>query len=424
MENERKDIRELAIKHKKLQTLMHYVNKETLKQAHYKQIIGKASGVDKVTKETYEEHLEENIENLLMKMKKFSYKPQPVRRTYIPKPGSDKMRPLGIPAYEDKLVQWCMTQVLNEIYETKFLDCSYGFRPNRNCHMAIKEINQRIMINKVNYILDCDIKGFFDNVSHEWLVKFLENDIQDKNFIRYIVRFLKSGIIEDLKYYESDKGTPQGGIISPILANVYLHYVLDTWFYVIKKKFKGEMYLIRYADDFVVLFQYENEANQFYKLLVERLAKFGLEIATDKTRILPFGRFKGKKEDKFTFLGFDFHNGKTINRKYRPHIKSSVKKLKDKRRNLKEWAWKNMHNPIDGIMKTLNRKLEGHYNYYGINGNYSSIKKFFIYAKYTMFKVLNRRSQKRHMKYQDFIRIWRCYINLPRIKVNLWDWQS
>lgn len=424
MENERKDIRELAIKHKKLQTLMHYVNKETLRQAHYKQLIGKASGVDKITKEIYEEHLEENIDNLLMKMKKFSYKPQPVRRTYIPKPGSDKMRPLGIPAYEDKLVQWCMTQVLNEIYETKFLDCSYGFRPNRNCHMAIKEINQRIMINKVNYILDCDIKGFFDNVNHEWLIKFLEHDIQDKNFIRYIVRFLKSGIIEDLKYYESDKGTPQGGIISPILANVYLHYVLDTWFYVIKKKFKGEMYLIRYADDFVVLFQYENEANQFYKLLVERLAKFGLEIATDKTRILPFGRFKGKKEDKFTFLGFDFHNGKTINGKYRTHIKSSVKKLKVKRQNLKEWARKNMHNPTEDIMTTLNRKLEGHYNYYGINGNYCSIKKFFTYAKYTMFRVFNRRSQKRHMKYEDFERIWKYYINLPRIKVNLWGWQS
>lgn len=424
MENERKDIRELAIKHKKLQTLMHYVNKETLRQAHYKQLIGKASGVDKITKEIYEEHLEENIDNLLMKMKKFSYRPQPVRRTYIPKPGSDKMRPLGIPAYEDKLVQWCMTQVLNEIYETKFLDCSYGFRPNRNCHMAIKEINQRIMINKVNYILDCDIKGFFDNVNHEWLIKFLEHDIQDKNFIRYIVRFLKSGIIEDLKYYESDKGTPQGGIISPILANVYLHYVLDTWFYVIKKKFKGEMYLIRYADDFVVLFQYENEANQFYKLLVERLAKFGLEIATDKTRILPFGRFKGKKEDKFTFLGFDFHNGKTINGKYRTHIKSSVKKLKVKRQNLKEWARKNMHNPTEDIMTTLNRKLEGHYNYYGINGNYCSIKKFFTYAKYTMFRVFNRRSQKRHMKYEDFERIWKYYINLPRIKVNLWGWQS
>lgn len=424
MENERKDIRELAIKHKKLQTLMHYVNKETLRQAHYKQVIGKASGVDKTTKEIYEEHLEENIDNLLMKMKKFSYKPQPVRRTYIPKPGSDKMRPLGIPAYEDKLVQWCMTQVLNEIYETKFLDCSYGFRPNRNCHMVIKEINQRIMINKVNYILDCDIKGFFDNVNHEWLIKFLEHDIQDKNFIRYIVRFLKSGVIEDLKYYESDKGTPQGGIISPILANVYLHYVLDTWFYVIKKKFKGEMYLIRYADDFVVLFQYENEANQFYKLLVERLAKFGLEIATDKTRILPFGRFKGKKEDKFTFLGFDFHNGKTTNGKFRTHIKSSVKKLKVKRQNLKEWARKNMHNPIEDIMTTLNRKLEGHYNYYGINGNYSSIKKFFTYAKHTMFRVFNRRSQKRHMKYEDFERIWKYYINLPRIKVNLWGWQS
>ncbi len=421
MENERKDIVELATKHQRLQTLMHYVNKTTLKDAHRHQVVGKASGVDKVTKDEYDLHLEENIDNLLIRMKKFAYKPQPVRRTYIPKPGSDKMRPLGIPAYEDKLVQWCMAQVLNEIYETRFLDCSYGFRPNRNCHMAIREINQRIMINKVNYILDCDIKGFFDNVNHEWMVKFLEHDIQDKNFIRYIVRFLKSGIIEDLKYYESDKGTPQGGVISPVLANVYLHYVLDTWFEVIKKKFKGEVYLVRYADDFVILCQYKEETEKLFELLVERLAKFGLEIAEDKTRILPFGRFKGKKEDKFTFLGFDFNNGKTINGKYRVHIKSSVKKLKTKRKVLKEWAVKNMHTNFEDLFKTLNRKLEGHYNYYGINGNYSSIKKFFIYAKYTMYRVLNRRSQKKHMKYKDFIRIWRHYLRLPRLKVDLWS---
>ena len=241
MGNERKDIRTLAKKYAKLQTLMNYINKETLMKQFRKESSNKASGVDKVTKDEYELNLEENIDNLLARMKSFSYRPQPVRRTYIPKANGSK-RPLGIPAFEDKLVQGCMAYVLNEIYETKFLDCSYGFRENRNCHMAIEEINNHIMRNKISYILDCDIKGFFDNVDHRWMMEFLNHDIGDKNFLRYIVRFLKSGIIEDLKFYESDKGTPQGGLISPILSNVYLHYVLDLWFMHIKKNYKGEMY--------------------------------------------------------------------------------------------------------------------------------------------------------------------------------------
>lgn len=302
MEKERKDIRTLAKKYDKLQTLMCYVNKETLMEQHKKQMKGKASGIDGITKEQYNENIENNIEDLLVRMKKFSYRPQAVKRVYIPKTGSDKLRPLGIPAYEDRLVQGCMAYVLNEIYETKFLDCSYGFRPERNCHQAIREINQKIMIKKVNYILDADIKGFFDNVDHNWLMEFLKHDIGDKNFLRYISRFLKSGIIENLKYYESDKGTPQGGLISPVLANVYLHYVLDLWFEKgIKPELKGEAYLVRYCDDFIIMFQYENEAQQVYELLKGRLKKFNLELADDKTRILPFGRFKGNKES-FDFL--------------------------------------------------------------------------------------------------------------------------
>lgn len=272
-------------------------------------------GVDKITKEKYELNLENNIENLIERMKKLSYRPQPVRRTYIPKING-KLRPLGIPSYEDKLVQAVMTEILNEIYEDKFLDISYGFRPNRNCHQAIREINQTIMIKKVNYILDCDIKGFFDNVNQKWLVKFLENDIQDKIFIRYIVRFLKSGYMEDMEYHETDKGTPQGGLISPILANVYLHYVLDRYFEEgIKPNLKGEAYMVRYADDFIIMFQYENEAKLVYQLLVKRLEKFGLEMEQDKTRIIPFGRFKGANET-FDFLGFLHYNGKTRTGKY------------------------------------------------------------------------------------------------------------
>lgn len=343
MGNERKDIRTLAKKYDKLQTLMCYVNKETLLEQHKKQMKGKASGIDGVTKEQYNENVEENIEKLLINMKKFSYKPQAVRRTYIPKVGSEKLRPLGIPAYEDRLVQGCMANVLNEIYETKFLECSYGFRPSRNCHQAIKEINQTIMTKKVNYILDADIKSFFDNVDHKWLMEFLRHDIEDKNFLRYIKRFLRSGIIEDLKYYESDKGTPQGGIISPVLANVYLHYVLDLWFEKgIKPKLKGEAYLVRYCDDFIIMFQYENEAQVVYEQLKARLKKFKLELAEDKTRILPFGRFKGNK-GSFDFLGFAHYNSKTRTGKYRIQHKISKKKKKAKKQAIKQWLRDNMH---------------------------------------------------------------------------------
>ena len=421
MENERKDIRTLAKKYEKLQTLMNYINKETLMEQFRKESSNKASGVDEVTKDKYGLNLEENIDDLLKRMKSFSYRPQPVRRTYIPK-ANGKLRPLGIPAFEDKLVQGCMAYVLNEIYETKFLNCSYGFRENRNCHMAIEEINNHIMRDKVNYILDCDIKGFFDNVDHYWMMEFLKHDIGDKNFLRYIARFLRSGIIEDLKYYESDKGTPQGGLISPVLANVYLHYVLDLWFEHIKKEYKGEMYLIRYADDFVVLFQYENEAKDFYNKLIERLAKFNLEIATDKTRILPFGRYKGTKE-KFDFLGFEFHNGKTSKGIYRTHIITSRKKLKLKRATTKAWIKEHMHDPLAELCKRINRKIVGHYNYYGINGNYDSLVKFYKYVKYTLYKWLNRRDQKGKMKYNDFLRTWQYYVSEPSIKVDIWHWQ-
>ena len=356
VENERKDIKYQVEHGYKLYTLIHYVNKETLKEQHKRQQKNKASGIDKMTKDKYEENLDSNIDNLIVRMKNFSYKPLPVRRTFIPK-GNGKLRPLGIPAYEDKLVQGVMTNILNEIYECKFLNCSYGFRPNRSCHQAINKINQRLMINKVNYVLECDIKGFFDNVDHKWLMKFLENDIQDKNFLRYINRFLISGYMEEMKYYETDKGTPQGGLISPILANVYLHYVLDTWFeYEIKPRLNGEAYLVRYADDFIIMFQYENDARRVYEVLPKRFSKFGLELAEDKTKILPFGRFKGTKET-FDFLGFTFINGKTINGKYRPIIKTSKKKLKQKQQNVKKWLYERMHEPLINVGELLKKKI-------------------------------------------------------------------
>lgn len=421
MEHERKDIKYQVEHGYKLYTLMHYVNKETLTKQHRKQQKGKATGMDKITKEEYDKNFEENIDKLLDKMKKFSYKPQPVRRTYIPK-ANGKVRALGIPAYEDKLVQGAMEDVLNEIYECKFLDCSYGFRPNKNCHQAIREINQHIMINKVNYILDCDIKGFFDNVNHEWLIKFLEHDIHDKNFIRYIKRFLISGYMEEMKYYETDKGTPQGGLISPILANVYLHYVLDLFFEkYIKQRLKGEAYLVRYADDFLIMFQYENEAKQVYNMLTERLTKFGLEMEKEKTRILPFGRYKGTKET-FDFLGFTHYNGTTRTGKYTVGHKMSKKKRKLKNKSITKWCNDNKHIILTNLIERLNRKLTGMYAYYGINGMLEDLYKLYYHVKYALYKALNRRSQ-RGISYSKYLTILsRVPIATPKIYKDIWCW--
>ena len=420
MTNERKDIKYQIEHGYKLQTLMHKVNKETLIEQHRKQQKNKASGIDKVTKEEYELNLEENVDNLLVQMKKFAYVPQPVRRVHIPK-ANGKTRPLGIPAYEDRLVQGVMAEVLSEIYENIFLDSSNGFRPNRNCHGVIREINQRIMIIKVNYILEADIKGFFDNVNHDKLMEFLEHTIQDKNFLRYIKRFLKSGVIENMKYYETDKGTPQGGLISPILANVYLHYVLDLWVEkCVKPICKGEVYYIRYADDFILMFQYENEAYIVMEALEKRLLKFDLELEKTKTRVLPFGRFKGN-DDNFDFLGFTFINSRTKGGKYRVLVTTSKKKLKQKKESSKKWLEENMHGNMIEILERLKLKLVGHYRYYGVNGNYNWLLKLYKYIKHAYYKVLKRRGQKYMIPYDKYLYYWDAIeMPGPKIYVNIW----
>lgn len=420
-----KELKEISYQSKtyaKLETLMNRVSKESLKIEHQKQVRKKAVGVDGVNKMAYEENLDENLSDLIERMKRFSYKPQPVRRTYIPK-ADGKLRPLGIPAYEDRLVQSVMAEVLNEIYEERFMDCSYGFRPGRNAHMVVREINQTIMTKKVNYVLEADIKGFFDNVNHDWLMKFLENDIADKNFLRYVKRFLIAGVIEGTQWEESDKGTPQGGQISPILANVYLHYVLDLWYEkVLRKWCKGEIYYVRYADDFLLLFQYEDEAQRVMKTLKDRLGKFGLELAEDKTRILPIGRYKGTGED-FDFLGFTFFNTKTRNGKYRLGVRTSKKRLRMKKQKAKLWIRQNMHQPVAETMQRIQRSLQGHINYYGVSGNLKQIYKYWKYVKYEYYRMLNRRHQKQSIKYVDYLRIWKFYVKVPHLTQDIWNWK-
>ena len=415
------DIRALSVKHSRLETLINHVNYETLAAEHRRQQKRKAAGVDKVTKEEYGENLEENLNDLLTRMKKFSYRPQPVRRTWIPK-ANGKTRPLGIPSYEDKLVQGVMANILNEVYEPRFLDCSYGFRPGRKAHDAIKAVNDLIMFKRVNYILDCDIKGFFDNVDHQWLMKFLEHDIADKNFLRYIVRFLKAGVMVEGHYENTSVGTPQGGLISPVLANVYLHYVLDLWFEKrIKRQLRGEAYLVRYADDFIIMFENEEEAKDVYEALKERLSQFGLELAEDKTRILPFGR-NSKTKDTFDFLGFTHVNSKTRNRRYTIGHLVSKKKKKLFKANLKKWVKENRNVNFDAFMAKLNRKLMGTNNYYSVSGAIKEVRALYNHAFWLVYKWMNRRSQRRSFTLVKFNAAWNEKIRKPYIHVNIWNY--
>lgn len=416
----------------KLQTLVHLINSDSLKESHKRLSGRKAIGVDGITKEEYDNNLDENIQDLIQRMKKQAYKPQPARRVYIPKAGSDKMRPLGIPSYEDKLVQDVIAQILNIIYEPVFLDFSYGFRPHRDCHGAIKKLNEIIVANKTCYIVDTDIKGFFDNVNHEWMMKFLGERIADSNLLRLIKRFLKAGIMEEGKYQDTDRGTPQGGLISPIMANVYLHYVLDIWFEnIVKKNSQGEAHMVRYCDDFVCCFQYKHEAEKFYRTLIERLSKFGLEVEESKTKIIEFGRYaesnrkaRGEvKPDTFDFLGFTHICSKSQTGKYMVKRITSKKKLKDKMQNAKKWLKENMHTNVKQLIDKLNQKLEGHYRYYGITGNSIHMEKFRYYVIDQLYKVLNRRSQRNKYSWERFKEkiLDRFPIKRTKIYVNLYS---
>lgn len=419
------DFSKIAIqlqKHKTVQGIMKYVNQEALIEQHKKQEKNKATGIDSVNKMDYGENLKKNTEELIDRMKSMSYRPQEVKRVYIPKTGSNELRPLGIPAYEDRLVQGTMADVLNEIYEHIFLDCSFGFRPGKDCHQAIKKLDEIIMKKNINYVVDADIKGFFNNVNHEWLVKFLELTIQDPKFIQYIVRFLKSGIMENMQHYESDRGTPQGGLISPILANVYLHYVLDLWFELyIKIKCKGGAYLIRYADDFVCCFEKEEDARMFYAELKDRLKKFDLELAENKSRIIPFG--KNDSKEKFDFLGFTHVNGTNRKGNYKLVHHTSGKKSKAKKQAVKLWLIESVRiYKIQYLIKKLNIKLQGTFRYYGVSDNFDWMMKFRKYVIYQLHEQLCRRSQKGKISWEKFYKILEYNpIAMPKIYHSMWQ---
>lgn len=388
METKLKRIAEIAKAKPKerFTSLIHLINEKMIIKCHREASKNKATGIDNITKEEYEANLEQSVKELISRMKRQAYKPQSVKRVYIPKVGTSKERPLGIPAYEDKLVQIAIRKILNAIYEQDFLECSFGFRPNRGCHDALKILNNILNMKEINYVVDVDIKGFFDNVDHEWMKKFIEHRVSDPNFIRLITRFLKAGIMEAGISYETYEGTPQGGPSSPILGNIYLHYVIDIWFEKhIRKICRGKAYMIRYADDNVFCFQHEIEAKKFYATLKERLRKFNLEIAENKSKIISLGKDDndndkngngGNKSNSFDFLGFTHYGHTDENGRLKVKRKTSKKKYRKSLMKCKTWIKDNKHMPTREFMKKLRIKLNGHIRYYGVTGNRNAVGNF------------------------------------------------
>ncbi|GAB4271000.1 group II intron reverse transcriptase/maturase [Thermincola ferriacetica] len=406
-------------------SVCHLLNEEMLMQCHRELDGNKATGVDQVTKADYEKCLYENISSLVERLKKKSYRPQPVRRTYIPKGDGKSKRPLGIPAHEDKIVQMGLNKILQAIYEPKFLDLSYGFRPGRSCHDALRALTRIIERGKINYIVEVDIRGFFDHVDHEWLMKFIGHRINDPSLKRLIVRFLKAGIMEDGIIGATEEGTPQGAIVSPTLANIYLHYVLDLWFSkAVKKNCRGQAEMIRYADDFVCCFQHKDDAEKFLTALINRLAKFNLKIAEDKTKMFMFGRYAEEnhkrrglgKPQTFDFLGFTHYCGKSRNGKFRVKHRTSRKKFKAKVKDFKEWIKSVRNCDTADIMRTVRAKLLGHYRYYGITDNSRMIAKYMYEIIKLLFKWLNRRSQRKSFTVEKF-RLFLAQHKLPTPKI-------
>ena len=415
----------------KVQNLASYIDVDLLKSIHKRMDKNKASGVDKVTKAEYEADLDNNLKKLVARMKDGTYRPNPTRRVYIPKDGSTKMRPLGISCYEDKLVENAVAQILTMVYEPKFYPCSFGFRPGRNCHMAVREIIEMVQYRKTNYVVEADIRSYFDTIPHDWLMKMLEHDIADRKFLEIIWRFLKAGVMENGKYLDSESGSPQGNGASPVLANIYLHYILDNWFDVIvQRQCRGQCYLIRYADDFVCCFQNKYEAEVFRQRLEERFAKYGLSLAEEKTKVLEFGRFAAEnrkrrgegKPETFDFLGFTFYCGMDGKKQFfRCRVKTSKKKFRSKVLRMKEWIKKHRMMPVGELIKKINEKLAGHYQYYGVTDNTREVKNFLNVTKRMLFKWLNRRSQRRSYTLDSFYHgLLRTFpLVEPKIRVSL-----
>lgn len=409
-------------------SIYHLINKELLKECFDELDGNKAVGIDEITKLEYGKDLDKNLSNLENKLRNKSYKPSPSRRTYIPK-ANGKLRSLAIANFEDKIVQLALKKIIEAIFEPKFPNNMYGFRPNKSCHDALAQITCDLEEQYTNYIVEADIKGYFDNINHDKLMMCLRLHIKDPNILRLVEKFLKAGILEKGKFYVGEYGTPQGSILSPVLANIYMYYVLIKWFdNTIKEKSNGFASIINYADDFICCFQYKDEAERFYKQqLPTRLKVAGLELAEEKTRIIYFGRCamrnnKSNKPETFDFLGITHYCSTSSKGKFRVKRKTSRKKFNKKLIEFDDWCRNNRTMPIDELMELVKRKLVGHYNYFGITDNFHMIRKYYYRLLKILFKWLNRRSQRNSYTAEEFKQLLIKYnIPKPHIVVNIYD---
>ena len=418
-------IREAARKDKKQKftSLWHHVYKvEHLQEIFYEVKRSAAVGVDEKTWLAYKMNLKENLQDLSERLRRGAYRPQPVKRVYIPKPDG-KQRPIGILALEDKLVQRITSQVLEPIYELDFKGFSYGFRPKRSALDALDALIVGIERKKVNWVLDADIQSFFDTIDHECLIEFVEHRIADKRIIRHIKKWLRAGVMEERKWKASEEGTPQGGSISPLLANIYLHYAFDLWIDHWRQTAKGDVIVVRYADDFVIGFQYEFEAIGFRKRLQERLTRFHLTIHPEKTRLIEFGRFaqanrerskKGKPET-FEFLGFTIICGQNRKGRFQVMRKTIRKRMWRKLKAIKDEARSRLNHAISSVGKWLELVLKGHYNYFGVPTNIRSLSVFRNEIVKAWLRVLRRRSHKHKITWERMQRIAEKWLPKPRI---------
>ena len=410
-------------------SIYHLLNEEMLIQCHKELSGDKAVGVDNTTKAEYSLNLKENIRKLVTKLKNKSYKPQPVKRVYIPK-ANGKKRPLGIASYEDKIVQLGLKKIIEAVYEPKFKENMYGFRPHRSCHMAIKSMCTNIIRKKIDYIVDADIKGFFDHMNHEWILKFVGYYIKDTNILSLVNRYLKAGVLEEGKCISNEEGSIQGGIISPLLANIYMHHVLVLWFRkYFEKQNRKESFMVVYADDFIAGFGNKEEAERYYEELIKRLDKFGLEIEMSKSRLLEFGRYAKERRRKrgegkpqtFNFLGFTFICGETETGKFCVMTRTDRKKFRAKLKEMNQWLKRNRAVPLKMLIPKLNQKLVGHYRYYGVTYNVGMLIKYHYYTINMLFKWLNRRSQKKSYTWETFNMMQTHYpIAKPKRYINLY----
>jgi group II intron reverse transcriptase/maturase len=410
-------------KKEKFTSLLHHISPDLLDEAFFELKEEAAAGVDGLTWTEYEQNLERNLEDLHARVHRGAYRALPSRRAYIPKPDG-RQRPLAVAALEDKIVQRATAAVLNAIYEEDFLGFSYGFRPGRGTHDALNALCVGIERKKVNWILDADIRSFFDEISQEWLIRFLEHRIGDRRIIRLIQKWLKAGVLENGMVTTSDRGTGQGSVISPLLANIYLHYVLDLWAARWRRReATGDMIIVRYADDFIVGFQHERDARRFLDEMRARLQEFALSLHPEKTRLIEFGRFAAKdrkarglgKPETFNFLGFTFICGKTRSGKFLLKRKTRRDRMRAKLRMLKAEMWRRMHQPIPDQGKWLGAVVRGYFNYHAVPMNFRSLAVFRTEIARRWRRALLRRSGKADLNWERMNGLIDEWLPRPRI---------